>query len=139
MNVRLWTQLLSILLAGMVLAAGCRNATPIATPESPSTGTLRILVNSSSDENEPDILITGADGATVQYWISADQTVTQSLYSSADGSVRIDYNQETGSPETILDEDTGDFISIREDIVPGRTDFWFFDQSRRISVRLRRF
>ena len=74
----------------------------------------------------PTYVLTGAN-ASVQYWKAPDNTLTQSLYLSADGSVAVrTFYDADGLPRKVLDECSGDWMLINKHGSTG-IDFWFYD------------
>ena len=76
---------------------------------------------------KPNYVMAG-NNASLQYWTDPDGTVGQAVYESADGAhrVRVFYDEETELPRAVLDEISGNWLSIRE-YGTNRIDFWAFD------------
>ena len=98
-----------------------------ASVESGPTNPLREQVFDNPAPGQPAYVITG-DNASLQYWTGPAGTVSQTLYENADGTerVRIFYDDATGAPQTVLNEVSGHWLSIRE-AGSNRVDFWAYD------------
>ena len=90
---------------------------------------LRAELFENPASGKPNYIIAG-DNASLQYWTTPDGTVQQSLYESADGMhrVRVFYDEATELPQAVLDEISGNWLSIREHGT-NRIDFWAYDSN----------
>ena len=92
--------------------------------------TLSVLVDPNAAAGEPTHIVAG-DNGSLQFW-SNGALLSESLLNSADGTTRIRarHDAQTGAPQTVLNEVTGDYIELRENR-PGRVDLWFYDSAGR--------
>ena len=82
---------------------------------------------SSPGAKDAPVYILAGQNASIWYW-TTDDTVTQSLYASTDGtvSVRTFYDVD-GLPHKVLDERTGSWMWIQR-YDSKNVDFWFYDE-----------
>ena len=93
----------------------------------PAAAGLRAELFHNPAPGKPNYVMAG-DNASLQYWTEPDGRVSQAVYESADGAhrVRVFYDEETELPQAVLDEVSGNWLSIRE-YGTNRIDFWAFD------------
>ena len=98
---------------------------PGATP----TAGLREQFFANPGPGKPNYVFAGQN-ASLQYWLTPDGDASQTLYKTADGTqrVRIFHDAQTGAAQTVLDEGSGHWLSIRA-FGPDRVDFWAYDAS----------
>ena len=100
---------------------------PAVAPPATGPSINRIIAQDDPGPGEPNYLII-QDGGTLQYWVDEQtEVITETLITlDAEGArVRV-FNDEDGAPHTIVEESSGEFVTMREN-GPGRTDFWFYD------------
>lgn len=86
---------------------------------------LREAVFDDPDPGAPAYVLAGPN-ASIWYWMT-DDTVTQSLYVSTDGSVSVrTFHDVDGLPHKVLNECSGDWILIQR-YDAENVDFWFYD------------
>ena len=91
-----------------------------------ASSALRAELFENPAPGKPNYVIAG-DSASLQYWAAPDGTVRQSLHQSTDGThrTRVFFNDTTELPRVVLDEVSGNWLSIREQ-GDSRVDFWAY-------------
>ena len=103
--------------------SSCGNDGTSLVGSSDETG-LREAVFDDPDPGAPAYVLAGPN-ASIWYWMT-DDTVTQSLYVSTDGSVSVrTFYDMNGLPHKVLNECSGDWIQIQR-YDAENVDFWFY-------------
>lgn len=127
---RPFTFLLLVLSTLALSACGGDSGTSTTLPSgtSPSVS-LKAVDNYGAYYGEPRYVVDASNGR-LQYWTDYSGNITQGTYTSTSGDVhvRFIYDTSTGEPRKIINELTGDYIVINDDL-PNRVDFLAYSSS----------
>ena len=117
----------SMLVGTLLLLNGCDEGPGTPPAASQTVSDLSVVTNPTSTASEPTQIVAGKN-ASVQFW--SNGSLSQAVYILADGEakVRVQYDNRTGAPTTVINELSGDYLEIREN-GPNRVDFWLYNSA----------
>ena len=119
--------MVSMTAGALLLLSGCDEGPGTSQPPPQTVSGISVVTNTTATGSQPTQIVAGKN-ASIQFW--SNGSLSQAVYILADGKakVRVQYDNQTGAPTTVVNELSGDYLEIREN-GPNRVDFWLYDRA----------